>query len=238
MGTKKDMRFAVLHADNALELLLKELARMNEIRLMDKKGRPVGYYECIDKLEERGVKLQGLPDIDILHTERNAIYHLGNQPDKEKADWLVYDVALSLISRICVEKLDFDIKRYSDSFDLSQDIKNEIELTRSKITNGYLFEAHAAFNARMFNASIVSSYTAIEVFLREGIPLDLRKETVSLESLVKDELLIEEDAQYILLLRNIRNRILHEGYLATNKEAEVALEMSRRIIGGIEDVLM
>jgi len=39
MGTEKDRGFAVLHADNAVELILKELARLKGIRIIGKKRR-------------------------------------------------------------------------------------------------------------------------------------------------------------------------------------------------------
>ena len=238
MGTARDMRLAVLHADNAIELLLKELARANGIRLMTKKGRSVSYYECVDRLESRGIKIPGLPDIDILHTERNSIYHLGSQPDKKKAEWLVYEVALNLMTRICMDKFDYDIKAYSGEFDLSPDIRHEIEVTSSEITNKYQQDALDAFSARMFNASIIASYTAVEVFLREGIPIDLRQGIGELEKLIRDDLISRDELRDIVTLRDIRNRVLHEGYSATKEEAAFALETSRKTIGIIDSILM
>lgn len=237
-GTPRDLRLAVLHADNAIELLLKELARFSGIRLVDKKGRSVSYYECIDRLEKKGIKIPGLPDIDILHTERNSIYHIGGQPDKKKAEWLVYEVALNLATRICIDKFDYDIKAFSNEFTMSSAIMHDVEITNSEITNKYQKEALSAFNVGIFDASIVASYTAIEVFLREGIPIDLRRGIGELEVLIRDELISRDELHDIIVLRNLRNKVLHEGYSATKEEATLALETSKRIIGIIDSVLM
>ena len=52
---------------------------------MNRDGHSISYYECINKLETKGIQIPKLPNIDLLHTERNLIYHLGNKPDTEKA---------------------------------------------------------------------------------------------------------------------------------------------------------
>jgi uncharacterized protein YutE (UPF0331/DUF86 family) len=232
----RDMRLAVLHADNALELLLKELARIKGIRLIDKKGHPISYYACVDKLEEKGIKIPGLPDIDILHDERNAIYHLGSQPDEKKTEWLVYKVALNLFSRICLDEFKYDITTFSKEFSLSSDIEHEIEVTDSEITNRYQKDALKTFSDGKFNASVVFSYMAIEVFLREKVPLDLRQGPRQLQGLIEDDLISDEEMREIVSLRNSRNLIVHGGYSPTRDEAKVAIEISRKIIGIIDPV--
>jgi len=239
MGKSRDLRFAILHADNAIELLLKELARYNGIRLMDRAGRSLGYYECVDKLEAKGIKIPNLPDIDILHTERNSIYHLGSQPDKEKTEWLVYNVALNLAMNICKEKFDYDLRTYSREFSMPSNILDDVVTnTNDQMTRRYLKEALYALDNGLYNSSIVASYTAIEVFLRKGIPIDLRKGINELKTLIDDELIDENDLKEITFLRNLRNKVLHEGYPATKEEATFAIEVSRKIIGEIDSVLM
>ena len=52
-GTDRDLKLSVLHADNAVELILKELARTKRIRVIDKKGHSISYYNCIDKLVKK-----------------------------------------------------------------------------------------------------------------------------------------------------------------------------------------
>lgn len=234
----RDLKFAVLHADNAIELILKDLARSNGIRIMTKKGGSISYYDCIGMLETKGITVPKLPDIDILHTERNSIYHLGSQPHEKKTEWLVYEVALNLVSTLCSEYFNYDLKSFSTEFSLSSNTIESLELTRSEITNRYQKEALTAFNNNLFNFSIVASYTSIEVFLREGIPIDLRQGFKKLETLIDDNLISREELREIILIRNLRNKILHQGYSSTKEEATFALETSRRIIGGIDSVLM
>jgi hypothetical protein len=206
---------------------------------MNKAGRSLSYYDCVDKLEAKGIEIPNLPDIDILHTERNSIYHLGSQPDKEKTEWLVFNVALNLAMEICKEKFSYDIKTYSSEFVLPSDILDDVLMnTDDQMTKRYLNEALSALNNELFNSSIVASYTAIEVFLRRGIPIDLNKGIQELKPLIDDDLIDDNDLQEIAILRNLRNKVLHEGYPTTKKEATFALEVSRRIIGSIDSVLM
>lgn len=237
-GNERDMKFAVLHADNAVELILKELARIKGIRLVNKRGQSISYYECVEKLKARGIKIPELPDVDILHGERNLIYHLGNKPDKPKAEWLVYDVALNLIKRVCSDEFSYDINAFSKQFKLSQAVRDEIELTKSEITNKYLKDAEEAFDSEMFDACVLLSYIGLEVFLREGIPLDLSQGIEGMEALVADDLISRDDLNDVIELRKIRNNVVHGMMPATKKEAEFALETSRRIVTGIDADLM
>lgn len=109
--TDRDAKLAVLHADNAVELILKELVRFKRMRLIDRRGISISYYDCIDKLLEEGISIPELPDIDLLHTERNSIYHLGTQPDQEKSAWLIYDVGLKFLRRVCESERARALKR-------------------------------------------------------------------------------------------------------------------------------
>jgi hypothetical protein len=237
-GSEKDMKFAVLHADNAVELILKELARVKGIRLITRKGQSIGYYECVEKLKVRGVTIPELPDVDILHSERNLIYHLGNMPDRLKSEWLVYDVALKLIERVSKDEFSYDINAFSKQFKLSQAVRSEIELTKSEITNKYLKDAHEAFDSEMFDACVLLSYIGLEAFLREGIPLDLSKGIEGMEALVADDLISGYDLNDVASLRKIRNKVVHGMMTASKKEAEFALETFSRIVTQIDADLM
>ena len=231
--TGKDAKLAVLHADNSVELILKEIIRFKGVRLIDRKGHSIGYYDCIDKLLSKGVSIPELPDIDLLHTERNSIYHLGTQPDQEKSEWLVYDVALGFLRRICKEELSYDITTFSDSFDLSPEIEQEIALTRSEIGNKYLLDTVSAINSNMYEAAVLLAYSGIEAIFRESISKDIRSHYNMLK-IMKDKKIISELLfQEFQVVRHIRNRIAHGVSKATKNEARIALELLKRVIDEI-----
>ena len=233
MGTESDMKFAVQHADNAVELILKELARFKRIRLIDKKGQSIGYYDCINKLQEKGVKIPELTDIDLLHTERNVIYHLGSQPDKRKTEWLVYDVGLDFIKRVCQEELGYDITQFSKLFKLPLKLEQEIESTRSEMVNMYLFETMSSLNSNVYSATVVSAFSGIEALLRESLSFEIRSRRDFMKKLFSQKIFSEKLTNDIDMLRRIRNSAIHGFSKATKEQATFALNVFRRAIDEI-----
>lgn len=237
-GTEKDRGFAVLHADNAVELMLKELARSKGIRVINKKGYSLDYYECIDQLIELGLKIPELPSIDLLHTERNNTYHLGNKPDKNKTEWLVYDVALSFLRRTCLSELEYDINSFSKDFRLSEEIKQEMELTRSEVVNQYLIKANNSLDSGIFESTVILSYVGIEALFREYIltrekyPLHITLRRVA-ESMKEKNILSEKLFTRFEMLRQMRNQVAHGMAKADQKSAKFALEVFRNVVDEI-----
>jgi len=230
IGTDRDLKFAVQHADNAVELMLKELARFKRIRLIDKRGQSLSYYDCINKLEEKGVKIPELTDIDLLHTERNSIYHLGSQPDKRKTEWLVYDVGLNLIKRICKEELRFDITKSSKLFKIPSKIEQEIESTKSEMVNMYLFETISSFNSNVYSATVVSAFSGIEALLRETFSYEIRSQRDLMKKLFSQKMFSNKLTRDINTLRQIRNKVINGVQKATNEQATFALNVLRKAI--------
>ena len=228
-GTERDMRIAVLHADNAVELILKELVRFEGMRLMNKKGHSLGYYDCIERLQGKGVKIPELPDIDLLHTERNSIYHLGNQPDRRKTEWLVYDVALGFLKRICKDELNCNISKFSKAFVLPDEVKFEVELTRSEIVNKYLKDSIGALNSGLFETSVLLSYVGIEALLRKSVSPRILSERDSMKKLVEERIISKRLYNDFQVLRQTRNNIAHGVKKSSAEEANFALKVFGRI---------
>jgi len=233
MGTERDMKFAVQHADNAVELILKELARFKRIRLIDKKGQSIGYYNCIYKLEEKGVKIPELTDIDLLHTDRNSIYHLGSQPDKRKTEWLVYDVGLNFIKRVCQKELGYDITQFSKLFKLPLKVEKEIESTRSEMVNMYLFETMSSLDSNLYSATVVSAFSGIEALLKESLSFEIRSQADFMKKLFSQRIFSEKLTNDIEMLRQIRNSAIHGISKATKEHATFALNVLRKAIDEI-----
>jgi len=232
-GTERDMGFAVLHADNSIELLLKELARSKGIRVIDKRGYSLEYYKCVDKLIGVGLKIPEMPDIDLLHTERNNIYHLGNKLDKDKAEWLVYDVALGLVQRMCKDELNYDINAFSKEFCLSEETMQDIELTRNQMVNQYLSDASVALNAGMFEGTVIMSYIGVEALLREYVSAKFASSHVMMKAIREKNIFSQSLLQKFENLRKMRNLVAHGMARVDEKEAKFALEVLRDVINEI-----
>jgi uncharacterized protein YutE (UPF0331/DUF86 family) len=237
-GSNQDLKFAVMHADNCVELVLKEIARYKGIRIIDKRGQSIGYYDCIDKLQSKGVSIPELPDIDLLHTERNSIYHLGSQPDKKRAEWLVFGVALIFAKRICHDVLGYDIAAFSNAFDHVTLMNEEIIAERKAIVEKYLSEAVWAYDNRMYKECVISSYSGIEAYLGNAIPIDVRSNPDMMRKLVEDDLITQETLDDFKRLRSIRNLVVHGASDSTKEEAEFALGTFKTILYDIDSMLM
>lgn len=233
MGENRDLKLAVLHADNAVELMLKELTRFNRIRLINKKGQSISYYDCIDKLEGKGVKISELTDIDLLHTERNSIYHMGSQPDKRKTEWLIFDVALNFIKRIGNEELGYDITEFSNLFRIPSKIEQDIEATRNEMVNMYLFETMSSLKGKVYGATLVSAFSGIEALLRETRSLEIRSQRDFMKKLESEKIFSVKLTKDIEELRQMRNSVIHGMSKATKEQGTVALDVFRRAIDEI-----
>lgn len=233
MQTEKDRGFAVLHADNAVELMLKEIARSKGIRVINKKGYSLDYYECIDQLVQSGLKIPELSSIDLLHTERNNTYHLGSKPDESKTEWLVYDVALSFIRRVCREELDYDVNTFSKEFKLTAEAEQDIELTRSQMVNQYLNDATIALKMGMFESTVMMSYMGIEALLRNYVDAKFASSHQMMKTLTEDRIFSTNLLNRFEELRQTRNSVAHGLARTDEKVAKFALEVFREVIDEI-----
>ena len=236
-GESRDLRIAVTGADNAIELLLKEVARYKGIRIIDKNGHSISYYQAINSLQKAGTRMPELPDIDILHAERNNIYHSGSQPSRQTADWLVTGVALPFVRRFCQFELRYDITDFSDDFQTIMRMSSDPEKARAKIVAKSLARAQSNYAAMDYSQALVAAYAGIEGYLRSAIPLDLRSRPRALESLIRDGLLSDEEVKKIIQLRTKRNVAVHGVSMATRLDAKEAIELLEIVVDRIDPVL-
>jgi len=235
--SNKDLKLAVLHADNSVELILKEVSRYNRIRIINKRGQSIGYYDCIDELQKKSVSIPELPDVDLLHTERNSIYHLGSQPDSKKAEWLVFGVALNFIKRICNSEIKYDITKFSPYFGQLALTNKEMVDERKKIVETYLSDAVWAHDNSMNNQCVISSYSGIEAYLGNAIPINIRSNPNMMQDLVDDGLITKETLDNFKRVREIRNKIVHGGLDSTSEESHLALNTFKEILYSVDSML-
>jgi hypothetical protein len=121
-NTTKDMKFALLHVDQAIELLLKERVRAGG-KSIHKSNNPKetisiwGAYDILTK--ELNIAIPEKPDLELLHEERNNIQHKYANPSPDDAVFHVAN-AMSFIQRFIKDELKLDIKEYVSSEYLDQ----------------------------------------------------------------------------------------------------------------------
>jgi hypothetical protein len=107
-----DMKFALLHVDQAIELLLKERVRMGKKSVYKNPKETItiwGAYEILT--DQLHVNIPERADLELLHEERNNIQHKYSNPSPEDAGFHV-EKAMSFIRRFVKEELQLDIKQY------------------------------------------------------------------------------------------------------------------------------
>jgi hypothetical protein len=107
-----DMKFALLHVDQAIELILKEKVRAGGKSIYKNPKETItiwGAYEILKN--DLHVAIPERPDLELLHEERNSIQHKYANPSAEDAAFHI-EKAITFISRFVKDELGLDIKQF------------------------------------------------------------------------------------------------------------------------------
>jgi len=118
-GTAADMKFALLHVDQAVELMLKECVRASGKSVYKNPKETITIWGAYDILEELHVAIPERPDLELLHEERNNIQHKYSNPSPDDAGFHI-EKAMGFIRRFAKDELKLDIKEYVPSEYLDQ----------------------------------------------------------------------------------------------------------------------
>ena len=118
--TSADMKFALLHVDQAVELLLKERVRSGGVSIYKNPKETITIWGAYDILSrDLHVAIPERPDLELLHEERNSIQHKYANPSPEDAAFHM-EKAMTFIRRFVKEELKLDIKLHVSSEYLDQ----------------------------------------------------------------------------------------------------------------------
>ena len=110
--TTTDMKFALLHVDQAVELLLKERVRAGGKSIYKNPKETISIWGAYDTLaNELHVAIPEKPDLELLHEERNNIQHKYANPSPDDAAFHI-EKAMTFIRRFVQDELKIDIKLY------------------------------------------------------------------------------------------------------------------------------
>ena len=118
--TPKDMKFALLHIDQAIELLLKERVRLGGRSIYKNPKETItinGAYEILEN--DLKCAITERPDLELLHEERNNIQHKYANPSPEDAAFHVQK-AMKFIARFAKDELKIDLLDFLPSEFLSK----------------------------------------------------------------------------------------------------------------------
>jgi hypothetical protein len=118
--TTTDIKFALLHVDQAIEMLFKEKVRSAGKSIYKNPKETITIWGAYDILErELGCKIPEKPDLELLHEERNSIQHKYGNPSPEDAAFHI-EKAMLFIRRFLKDELGLDISDFVSSEYLEQ----------------------------------------------------------------------------------------------------------------------
>jgi hypothetical protein len=107
--TSTDMKFALLHVDQAIELLLKERVRAGGKSIYKSPKETITIWGAYQLLDEMRCAIPEKPDLELLHEERNNIQHKSSNPSPEDAAFYI-EKALRFINRFLPDELQVDLR--------------------------------------------------------------------------------------------------------------------------------
>lgn len=119
-NTTPDMKFALLHVDQAIELLFKEKVRSAGKSIYKNPKETITIWGAYDILEkDLGCKIPEKPDLELLHEERNNIQHKYANPSPDDAAFHI-EKAMLFIRRFLKDELALDLADFIPSDYLQQ----------------------------------------------------------------------------------------------------------------------
>jgi len=113
-STTTDMKFALLHVDQAIELLLKDRVRASGKSIYKNPKETISIWGAYDILESKNISIPEKPDLELLHEERNNIQHKYANPSAEDAAFHI-DRAMRFIDRFVRDELGRDLAEFIPS---------------------------------------------------------------------------------------------------------------------------
>jgi hypothetical protein len=117
--TSTDLKFAIMHVDQAIELILKECVRAGGKSIYKNPKETITIWGAYDILAGLNVHIPERPDLEMLHEERNSIQHKYGNPNPEDAAFHI-DKAMKFIRRFLNEELKIDLKDHVSAEFLDQ----------------------------------------------------------------------------------------------------------------------
>lgn len=124
--TPTDLKFAIMHVDQAVELLLKEKVRESGNSIYKNPKETISIWAAHEKLDELGCRIPEKPNLELLHEERNNIQHKYSNPSPDDAAFHVTNGA-EFAKRFLEEELAVDIYDHVPSDFLDELFNDDLE---------------------------------------------------------------------------------------------------------------
>lgn len=230
--TPKDWRFAILHVDQAVELILKEkLVLMGKSIYKGKKS--LNLHETFNELKKQGIIIPEKPIIEEAHNIRNRTQHRGHTFIKEIITYYIEE-EYKFVKKFLKTEMNIDISQIIEletkpSFERyeSYSLNKQIKLANNQINNNPADAILSIFEALNFTLS--------QNFLNSDINSAILK-------LKEKKLINESEYKNLLEADKLRHRITDILYQPsieeTKKAVKIVDDVTKRINNQNRDLLI
>lgn len=106
--TVADMKFAILHVDQAVELVMKEKVRAAGRSIYKNPKETISIFGAYDLLAELKCSIPEKANLELLHEERNNIQHKYSNPSPEDAAFHISN-AVQFLKRFLKDELSVNV---------------------------------------------------------------------------------------------------------------------------------
>jgi len=233
-GSDKGRKFAFIHIDHAIELILKEkLRRLGKTFIKRKGEESLSLGETLNSLEKKNVKIPERPTIEMLHQSRNSIQHSGWTPDQGTTEFHIKNAYL-FFSKFLREELDMAIEKILPTrFSTLVEVPKVEELRKGKYK---IIEKRAkeelermveVLNSSKNERARLYAAKSLQILCRKPISARTKGVLHVFEKITKEK----NDEIKIELLRAMRNCFWHAGDDKTKRKvAENCIKVLRKLI--------
>lgn len=233
-NTGLDRKFAILHIDQAVELILKEAVRSMGLSIYRRDRKTtIGLHEALDVLQDRGIAVQERPNLELLHDERNNIQHTNSTPDEDTTVFYV-ETVLRFTSQFLPNQLGANLEELMSPKDYEV-IYGTFEDRDVESKMQSLLESSAKNSILDTISSIISASICLELILRYRL-LETNENVgqMTIEELLElageSGVLDAESQAFARNLLAVRNRVMHEEYIPSTEQSVDFYHFVKRLV--------
>ena len=230
-GSEKSRKFALLHIDQSIELVLKEKIIQLGKSIYKTDGTTLNLHEVFKSLN-KNLSIIEQPRLEELHDLRNTVQHKGLTPDPTSTKFYI-EIAYSFFKRFLHEELSISIddilpSNYralmQDSFKPSKPIEEKTEI---------LSVLQEAQNAGDLSAQVIKGYTVLNLVVKSiGEPVGSKVpfRLTLRQAAEKNGFSRAELEPYLTKIFTLRNAVLHSQCEPTKEEVEDYLNAVSKVL--------
>ena len=235
-GTELGRKFALLHIDHAIELLLKEKVVCLGESIYKKDGKTSGMYDAYTILDNHKVPIPEKPRLEDLHDFRNIIQHKGLTPDVHTTDFYITE-AYQFVKRFLRDeigiKIDIHLPRpYIRAME-------GLEIEENKLPDEVkkrLLDSEQLFTSGAYEMAVISAFTGLEIAIRNRYGNNKPSPLVNLYRMLIDEGKVDKNLWIrFKSVTHLRNKAAHTGGGISREEAREALNDLNIIVDFLPD---